>query len=255
MKRLRDLQRPTGAMRRRLLPCFVIGVVLLGGGALSGCSKSKHQEASATISGSPISSAGTASAATATAATPATGASGTAAAPGSGATKLPSAPAGGASSKATPVNPTAGGAEGVTAGSGPTCPIISAAALGTAFSGRVSATVTKTSGVGRPLCIFTLATSNVGARGQSSGSVNMSLSTGTTPAAFAKAKATTPGAISIPHLGDDAYYVPSTSTLQVRSGTKSVGIQASMNTPAGTQFVKRIQADLVAAAKVIIAQL
>lgn len=122
---------------------------------------------------------------------------------------------------------TAGGVEAPTpaGGVGP-CKITTAHDVGAAYHGKVASETATTSGIGNPLCMFTLSGSNVGAPGTVTVTVNTSLS----PAAFAQTKRHATGATSVA-VGDSAFYVAESGTLQFIKGDTAAVIQANLHVP------------------------
>ncbi|SOD70280.1 hypothetical protein SAMN05892883_4422 [Jatrophihabitans sp. GAS493] len=223
---------------------FRIGAALLGAAALtfslSACGHDSGKSASA-------STPATGSAPTAAGAT-----SGTAATrpPGTAATSAPTAAPTASATPSTAPSSLLPGAEGQTAASGPNCRIASTSDVKTAFGAVVTKSVATTSGIGSPLCIFTLTSSNA----KAGGSVTMSLAT-TTPAAFARAKAAATGAVPVSGVGDDAYLLPTTYVLHARKGNKALSIQATLGSPATAERAAQVKNDLIAVTKAAAAQL
>lgn len=140
------------------------------------------------------------------------------------------------------VSPTPG-AEAVVADQ---CRITSAAAVGAAYGGRVGAESGTTTGVGNPICRFTMSRSNVGRPGM----VTVSLSTAESVAVFRR---------SVRHQSavhgvcESAYYA--NATLRFRQGHTTGAISASLRTPGSRQPApQRLRADAIALAKSMCAQ-
>ncbi|HEY3716344.1 MAG TPA: hypothetical protein VGL39_17590 [Jatrophihabitantaceae bacterium] len=123
--------------------------------------------------------------------------------------------------------------------------------MSSAFDGVVSATAVSTSPIGNPLCVFTLRTSDVGA----GGTVSMSLDAKASARSFGQVKGQTKGATTVDGLGQDGFYVNDDSTMRFLSGSTSVVVQATMKLRAGTQYAKQIRADVLAVSKAIAAQI
>lgn len=130
---------------------------------------------------------------------------------------------GGASKSATPTaTPSAsGGIEGGTGKPGEKCQVTSSVAVAAAFAAKVASETVTVSGIGSPLCKFTLTKSGAGAIGGLSASVIAKY-----PAtAFAQSKKSSPGAQTVTGLGSSAFYVPKTSTLKVLVTGSAVTLQ------------------------------
>ncbi len=129
----------------------------------------------------------------------------------------------GATKSSTPTaTPSAtGGIEGATGKPGEKCQVTSSAAVATAFAAKVANETVTTSGIGSPLCKFTLTKAGAGALGGLSASVIAKYPA----AAFAQSKKSSPGAQTVSGLGSSAFYVPKTSTLKVLVSGSAVTLQ------------------------------
>lgn len=123
-----------------------------------------------------------------------------------------------------------GGVEGASTAPGEKCQVTSTAAVAAAFGAKVTHENVTTSGIGSPLCEFTLAKS-AGAFGGLSASAIAKY-----PAsAFAQSKRSSPGAQTVVGLGSSAFYIPKTSTLKVLDSSAALTLQYSGYLAGNTQ--------------------
>jgi hypothetical protein len=143
--------------------------------------------------------------------------------------------------RSTSVSPSAG-AEQTTSAVSEKCRITSTADVARHFRASKVSEVVGTTGIGNPMCRFTLGSSNVGVPGN----VTVAAAKGTSLATFRRAQHATAGAESIAHVGDRAYYLPGTATLHLIKGGNHVVLQASLKVPgSATPKPKVLRADLV----------
>ena len=135
------------------------------------------------------------------------------------------------------------------------CRITSAQSVAGVFKAKVTAETAGVGGTGSKLCHFTLGRSNIGVPTE----ISMSLSVISRPAAFGQLRKSTPGAVAIAGVGQDAFYVPATATLQLRSGRTVVVVASRPYAPGAPKptVTRRAQerTDLTALGKLIAAQL
>jgi hypothetical protein len=132
------------------------------------------------------------------------------------------------------------------------CTITTMAAIGRTFRARgVSESVGRT-GIGNPICRFTVRSSNLGAPG----TVTVSLTPHASATTFHHAQQGARGAVVISSVGDRAFYVLQTGTLQMIKGSHRVVVQAGLHVPAGPSPKPLIlRRDLVAIGRSIAADL
>ena len=124
--------------------------------------------------------------------------------------------------------------------------------MASAFGGKVASETAGTSGIGNPICQFALTKSNAAAPGRVSVTLNAAYST----AAFARVKKQAQGASPLTGIGESAFYVDGTATLQFIKGRTAVVIQADIRMPGGTPpKPSQVRADTVLLAKAIAADL
>jgi hypothetical protein len=109
-----------------------------------------------------------------------------------------------------------------------------------------------TSPLGKPLCTFTFSTSNIGA---AAGSVVATEDGTSSRSAFDEVRKQVAGSTMVHSVGDAAFYVNGTGTLQFIKGRTSVVIQATFKLKAGTKYAAHIKLDIVALARSIAAQI
>lgn len=180
--------------------------------------------------------------------------SGSGSAPGPSGSSGSTGASGSSSGTGGPITkPTAtGGAEGVTPGAKKPCPITSSAPVGKAFGAKAVTYTATTSPLGKPLCTFKLAGSNIGgARGTVVTTADGSSSRKT----FDQVRKQVAGSAPVTHVGDAAFYVNDTGTLQFIKGTTSVVVQATFDVKAGTKYAAHIRSDVLELARAIAAQI
>ncbi len=219
------------------------GVVLAVAFALaaaSACTSTHHSaDAPASVSSPPLTSAAARSSSTT---------------PAGPTTTKPPAPSG---SRNGPVRPSSaptspGGAEGATEGAVGECKITSSETVASAYGGKIGSESAGTSGIGNPICQFSLTKSNAAAPGHVSITVNASMSA----AAFAKLRKQAQGAVTVQGIGDNAFYIPGTATMQFIKGRTAVVIQADLRLPHGMPPMPiRVRADTATLARLIAADL
>jgi hypothetical protein len=144
-----------------------------------------------------------------------------------------------------------GGSEGATGSPGDKCPVTTSAAVGAAFAATVAHEQVGTSGIGSPLCTFSLSRTGAGPFG----AVSATAVSGYPAAAFAQSRRSTAGAQPLAGLGLSAFYVPSTHTLKVLSASGALSLQYTGFLAGGSQpAAERIRASLIALAKGYLAQ-
>jgi hypothetical protein len=150
-----------------------------------------------------------------------------------------------------PVSSRPGGAEVATSAAQDKCRVVSAAALKAAVGGKLVVETSGFSGVGNPVCMFEFA--KTGAHPDLR--IVLSSNQSGSRAAFRSTKARTAGAQTITGLGDGAFFVKATSTLQLRKGAKIVIIQATPRLAGASGTAPLIgKAVLVKIAKAVLAQ-
>lgn len=120
------------------------------------------------------------------------------------------------------------------------------------FGAKTVSLAAKTGPTGKPLCVFTVKGSNIGG---ATGTVSMTVDSGSSAKAFAASLNTAKGATSLPGVGDTAFYVNDTGTAQFLKGDSAVIVQATFSLAAGTRYAATIRDDVVAVAKVVAAQI
>jgi hypothetical protein len=120
-----------------------------------------------------------------------------------------------------------------------------------AFDARAVTMRERTSALGKPLCTFTLTSSNAGGPG----TVIMTVDTASSPKSFQQAASRASGAQKVTGIGDAAFYVNDTGTIDFIKGSTAVVVQATFRIRAGTKYAARIKADVLAVSKVIVAQI
>ncbi|MGI8665366.1 MAG: hypothetical protein ACR2N4_04965 [Jatrophihabitans sp.] len=184
----------------------------------------------------------------------ASGASGspTAGTSGTVASSTPAGPSGGSgTAKPTPTPSSFGGVEGATGTPGEKCPVTSSASVAAAFAAKVAHETVTTSGIGSPLCMFTLAPT----RGAAFGGLSASVIAKYPAAAFAQSRKSSPGAQLVTGLGTSAFYVPKSTTLKVLDGASAITLQYTGYLAAGSQpSPAKIRSVLIALATSYVAQ-
>jgi hypothetical protein len=82
----------------------------------------------------------------------------------------------------------------------------------------------------------------------------MVLNAKTSAADFRQMRAQAPHASSVA-IGDEAFFDPSSSSVQLRKGTSSVIVQVVVKTKAGTQYAQAIRTGLMSIGRSVAAQL
>ena len=214
---------------------WAVGAVILLSLTLAACTSGHHAAA-----GNPVTS-GAASASSAGA----PGSSGTGSPARTGTAGASATAAGTASS--TP----AGGSEGATGSPGDKCLVTTSAAVGAAFAATVAHEQVGTSGIGSPLCTFSLSRTGAGPFG----ALTATAISGYPAAAFAQSRRSTPGAEPLAGLGISAFYVPTTHTIKVLTGAGALTLQYTGYLAGGSQpAAARIRASLVALVKAYLSQ-
>lgn len=132
------------------------------------------------------------------------------------------------------------------------CKITTGSTVGKAFGAKITNETAGRSGTGAYLCQFSLTKTNAGP----GGTVQMSQVSPESAATFAKVRAGIAGAEKVSSVGDAAFYVPHTHTLQLRRGHTVVVISASLRAPlAPTASASKTRADLVALGRQIADQI
>jgi hypothetical protein len=116
----------------------------------------------------------------------------------------------------------------------------------------VASEVASTTGTGRPICTFILASSNVGPPGR----VIAIMDTASSATLFSRAQAGHGDSAAVLGIGDRAYYTPSLSTLALMKGKTLVTLQAALRVPGLAQPKPNVvKSDLIALGRVVAAQL
>lgn len=158
----------------------------------------------------------------------------------------------GGGSKSAPSRNRSSGAEGATPAGAAQCRITAPGDVAAAFGGKVVTTSAGTSGIGNPICRFTLTKSNAGVPGTVSVTVDAKSSAKT----FAQIKKSLPGATSVAGVGDSAFFVAGTSTVQFLKGSQAAVLQATLRAPGGpTPPAARVKSDLIVLAQSIAASM
>lgn len=132
------------------------------------------------------------------------------------------------------------------------CKITTGSTVGKAFGAKITNETAGRSGTGAYLCRFSLTKTNAGP----AGTVQMSQISPESAATFAKVRAGIAGAKKVSGVGDAAFYVPRTHTLQVRRGHTVVVITADLRSPlAAPASATKTRADLVALGRLIADQI
>jgi hypothetical protein len=178
---------------------------------------------------------------------------GSASAPSSSAASGTSGRRGGGAPTSTPAGEGPSAAEGATPVAGAPCRITSSADVAVAFGGKVGTSTAGTSGIGNPICRFTLTKSNAGVPGTVSVTVNAK----STAKTFAQIKKSQPGAASVSGVGDSAFYVASTGTLQFIKGSQAAVLQATLRAAPGgpSPSANQVKADVTSLARSVAASM
>lgn len=144
------------------------------------------------------------------------------------------------------------GKENVTGAAQERCQIATVAAVTRTFGGGKVAETVGTTGIGAPTCRFVLTTSNL----RVPGTVTVTLTAGVSRATFARGRPATRGTATVTGIGDHAFYVPNSGTLQLLKGTTRVVVQTDLRIPAGPPArPKQLRKDVVALGAAIAAGL
>jgi hypothetical protein len=183
------------------------------------------------------------------AATSAGSPSGTGGKPGASTTTRPTSSAARPGSPAT--SSSGGGNEGATGSPAEKCPVTTSAAVGSAFAATVAHEQVGTSGIGSPLCTFSLKRGQAGAFG----AVTATAISGYPASAFAQSRNSSPGAQTLAGLGSSAFYLPRTSTVKVLDGSNALTLQYTGYLAGSAQPTPdRVRAALISLAKAYLAQ-
>jgi hypothetical protein len=231
-----DAMRHTGEQDMAIRPLRVGGALMIVGFVVAGCTSSHH--AAEPLSRTPGSPAASTSVETPSGA-----------ADPSGSPKSSGVPK--SSGKAAPKSSPPTGVEAPTVGVAGACKITSTRDVEASYHGKVTAESSGTSGIGNPLCRFTIANTDGGAPGRISITLNASIK----PATFATVKKQSAGASPVSGIGDDAFYT-ATGTLQFIKGYSVVVIQAALAVPGGAPpKPSQMKADTITLARTIAADL
>jgi hypothetical protein len=150
-----------------------------------------------------------------------------------------------------PVSSRPGGAEAPTSAAQDKCRIVSASAMTAAIGGKLVAETSGLSGVGNAVCMFEFTRT----RPRQDTRITLSANQSGNRAAFSRTKARTPKAQTVGGVGDAAFFVKATSTLQLLEGAKVVIIQATPRLAGSSGSVPLIgKAVLVKIAKAVLSQ-
>jgi hypothetical protein len=153
-------------------------------------------------------------------------------------------PSGAATSKS-------GGSEGSTTGQVEKCPVTGSVAVGAAFAATVANEQVGTSGIGSPLCTFSLSHGSSGVFG----AVSATAISNYPAAAFAQSRRSSPGAQTVTGLGSSAFYVPANHTLKVLAGSTALTLQYNGYLAGAAQpTAGRIRSALITLARGYLAQ-
>jgi hypothetical protein len=172
-----------------------------------------------------------------------------------------SGPAGSAARTGTAAAPTvpggtassapAGGSEGATGSPADKCLVTTSAAVRAAFAATVAHEQVGTSGIGSPLCTFSLSRAGAGPYG----AVSATAVSGYPATAFAQSRRSSSGAQPLAGLGLSAFYVPASHTLKVLTGAGALTLQYTGYLAGPSQpTAQRIRAALIALAKAYLTQ-
>jgi hypothetical protein len=167
-----------------------------------------------------------------------------------GASPKPTNSATGLRTVTPPASSRPGGAEAPTSAAQDKCRIVSATAMTAAIGGKLVVETSGLSGVGNPVCMFEFT------RTRPHQDTRVTLSSNQSGrAAFRKTAARTPKAHTVKGVGDAAFFVKATSTLQLLKGAKIVIIQATARAVGAAGAVPLIgQSVLLKVAKAVLAQ-
>jgi hypothetical protein len=132
------------------------------------------------------------------------------------------------------------------------CSLVTAAAVTSAFGGRVSTIAGAASSAGGSVCTFSVASSNAGADLRIFVSTHQPVTLKNFQAT--KASAVKAGSVPVAGVGDDAYYSPAGSNLQLISGTTAAAVQAVAQ-PGRPATAGRLREDVTALARSVLSGL
>ena len=142
----------------------------------------------------------------------------------------------------------AAGSGAAAAGATSPCTLVTAAQVKAAFGGTVAAGEIDNSIPGQATCHFAVKGSNLGANGDTI----VFLTPNQTPALFALAKREVPGAVTVPGLGDGAFYNAHTTAIELIVGGTVADAQAVFFTAQGTHVTSgKVKADVIALARAV----
>jgi hypothetical protein len=132
------------------------------------------------------------------------------------------------------------------AGTASPCKLATSAQVKAAFGGTVGAGKVDNSIPGAPTCHYAIKGSNLG----QSGSAVVFVTPGQTATTFALAKKEVSGTVSLPGVGNGAFYNPNTMAVELIKGTTVANAQALFFNPGGPQVsAAKVKADTIALAK------
>jgi hypothetical protein len=141
---------------------------------------------------------------------------------------------------------------GLAAKSPSPCKLATKAQVKAAFGGSVGGGKVDNSIPGAPTCRYSVKKSNLGI----SGTAVLFITPGQTAATFAVAKKFVPGTVSVPGVGDGAFYNPQTTSVELLKGATVASAQAIFLNPGGPRVsAVKIKADVIALAKAVAANL
>jgi hypothetical protein len=143
------------------------------------------------------------------------------------------------------------GNEGATGSPAEKCPVTTSTAVGSAFAATIAHEQVSTSGIGSPLCTFSLK------RGQAGvfGAVTATAIGGYPASAFAQSRRSSPGAQTLAGLGSSAFYLPRTSTVKVLDGSNALTLQYTGYLAGAAQpTADQVRAALISLARAYLSQ-
>jgi hypothetical protein len=144
-----------------------------------------------------------------------------------------------------------GGAEVNTSAAQDKCRIVAATAIHAVVRGKLVAETAGFSGVGNPVCTFQF----TGTATHQDLRVALSANQAGRRASFRSTKSRTAGAQTIQGLADDAFFVPSSSTLEFIKNSKVVIVQTTVRRAGSVGAAKKVGRDLlVKLARAVLAQ-
>jgi hypothetical protein len=131
------------------------------------------------------------------------------------------------------------------------CSLTTVAQVKSAFGGAVSAGKLDTS-TGVPACHFTVKHANVGA----SGEAIVFLTPGQSAATFKSAKKEVPGAVSVAGIGNGAFYVANTGSIEMLKGDTVANVQGVfLDNDAHPITTAKMKTDVIVFAKAVLKHL